>query len=230
LHTLLGEIHFSRKRNKQAEAAFLTALECDREYWRAHNGLGLLLWLRGDNEQAREHLEQAISLEPRSDVAHVNLGQVLVGLGQLAEAEALYRRALEINPNLAVTHYRLGQLYERRRQTEKAISAYQKSAEILQGMPSGQARNLVGFKNSIEKRLRATLRKHNLSTLLWVVVPYSLVLVIALIPKVRMDRSCARDKQARLQELLKKEWEWERCLTGQLAMHQKKLRHAIPRS
>ncbi len=91
-----------------AEGQYRKAVDCDRVYAAAHEGLGSLLDRQRRSEDALVSLRQAIALDSSNSQALYNLAQVLLRLGRddeavaaLKQVEAIHRLAHEEEKRVA---------------------------------------------------------------------------------------------------------------------------------
>jgi tetratricopeptide (TPR) repeat protein len=95
-----------------AEAAYRSAFEIDRDHVDSRINLGRLRHAAQALDEAESLYGQAIALNPTHAVAHFNLGVVLEDRGAMQEAMAMYKSALECDPQVAEAHFNLARLYE----------------------------------------------------------------------------------------------------------------------
>ena len=97
---------------KQAEAAYLQAIEIDPRLANAHTNLGNLRYRRGRTEEARALYCKALEVDPHQPEAHYNLGFLAFEAGQAAEAVPLFRKALEYDASFSDAHFNLAMALE----------------------------------------------------------------------------------------------------------------------
>ena len=99
LYYLMGVCHRESERYVQAVACFNAAIDMDKEFSFAYNGLGLTHALTGLNKKALEFFLRAIALNPARADFYNNAGFLVMEQGQYEQAEAFFRKALEIDDN-----------------------------------------------------------------------------------------------------------------------------------
>jgi tetratricopeptide (TPR) repeat protein len=114
-------LDFYNKQNYvEAEKAFRTALQEDRENAHLWLHLGNTLRKQGDNNEAKHCFERSIGLNPRSSEALNNLGSVLL-YSHPADAEKYVSTALKAEPRNAAAHVNMGTLLAEKGDYNKAI-------------------------------------------------------------------------------------------------------------
>jgi len=97
---------------KQAEAAYLQAIDIDPRLANAHTNLGNLRYRRGRTEEARVLYRKALEVDPNQPEAHYNLGFLAFEAGDAAEAVPLFRKALEYDASFSDAHFNLAMALE----------------------------------------------------------------------------------------------------------------------
>lgn len=121
-HHRLGRVFQAEGRLADAEAAYLRALDLDREYVATLTALGSIEAALGRPRAALKRYDQAIEIDPRQSEAHLGRGRALEALGQPADALAAYFRALEFAPNSAEARLRVATIQLARNQPDEALA------------------------------------------------------------------------------------------------------------
>ena len=113
----LGLAYQGLGRNEEAEAAYLSAIQWQREATSKDFGplldLGSLLIEDSRTEEAIPYLLKAVQIAPHEFRAHRELGKAYLRLSQLQKAEAELETAIKLAPEDASLHYILGQVYRK---------------------------------------------------------------------------------------------------------------------
>jgi tetratricopeptide (TPR) repeat protein len=134
----IGYAYLQKKDEKQAEAAWLKALEIKPDYAEALNGLATLY-----NNQKRFDEASAMSAKAatagggtggNADAIY-NQGIILWNQGKIPEAKTKFEEALAANPNHAESNYQLGMALLNEGKMPEAIASFEK---YLQLAPDGQ--------------------------------------------------------------------------------------------
>ena len=88
--------HFAAGRTDDAIEAHRRALEVDRDFAMAWNGLAMALAKRGDLEDALAAAQRYAALEPDDPLAHTSLSVLYQRLGRIAEAEDEAARSMQL--------------------------------------------------------------------------------------------------------------------------------------
>lgn len=92
-HTNLGLLYFQKKEFESAKAAFLTAIEQDKQDAIAYNHLAIIERQQGQFKASKQHYLQALESDPDYANAHLNLGILLdIYLQDWAGALAHYEK------------------------------------------------------------------------------------------------------------------------------------------
>jgi Tfp pilus assembly protein PilF len=136
----IGFAYVQKKDEKQAEAAWLKALEMKPDYAEALNGLATLY-----NNQKRFDEAAAMSAKAAAAAgagggggnadAIYNSGIILWNQGKIPEAKAKFEEALKANPNHPEANYQLGMALINEGKLPEAIASFEK---YLQLAPDGQ--------------------------------------------------------------------------------------------
>ncbi len=134
----IGYAQLQKKDEKQAEAAWLKALEIKADYPEALNALATLY-----NNQKRFDEAEAMGAKAAaagggaggSADAIYNQGIILWNQGKIPEAKAKFEEALKANPNHPESHFQLGMAFLNEGKLPDAIGAFEK---YLAMAPDGQ--------------------------------------------------------------------------------------------
>jgi tetratricopeptide (TPR) repeat protein len=134
----IGFAYSQKKDDKQAEAAWLKAVELKADYSEALNALATLY-----NNQKR--FDEAAAMSGKAAAAGggagmsadaiYNQGIILWNQGKTAEAKAKFEEALKANPSHPEAHYQLGMAQLNSGDIPGAIASFEKYVELA---PSGQ--------------------------------------------------------------------------------------------
>ena len=110
--TDLGQVELAQGRRKQAEAAFLKAVELSPKETRSYLALANFYWWSNRNSDAERAFEQALKLEPANMQANRFMASFKYSTGRRDEAEPFLRRIADGCENgpegtLALTDYYL---------------------------------------------------------------------------------------------------------------------------
>jgi tetratricopeptide (TPR) repeat protein len=133
----IGFAYSQKKDEKQAEGAWLKALEMKPDYAEALNALATLYnnQKRFDEAAAMGTKAAAAGGSGGSADAVYNQGIILWNQGKIPEAKAKFEEALKANPNHAESNYQLGMALLNEGNMPGAIGAFEK---YLQLAPDGQ--------------------------------------------------------------------------------------------
>ncbi len=133
----VGEYHMDRDEFDKAIDFFREAINLDRKYAVARNGLSEALALKGNEElvrdargPARQFFEEALTYNPANAPAHFGLGEVFSAEEKDAEARASYEKALANDKELTEIYVPLGILYYRAGEIAKADELLTKAFAI----------------------------------------------------------------------------------------------------
>ena len=126
-HLSLGVLAENRRKPKEAEKHYRSAIERESTYVPARMNLATLLSRQGRNRDAEKLLREVVRLEPGWGEGHYNLGLLLAeDSSRLSRAADHLKRAARLLPERTRAHYNLGvalwQL-ERREEAAEAILA-----------------------------------------------------------------------------------------------------------
>lgn len=111
MHHLLGEIHAARGETKQAEEAYLKALQLDPNLVSGHLALGRLYAASGNYDGALAKIEASLKAGPEHPMLHMLAGVIQERKGDVPKAQRAYERALALNPRLAAAANNLAYLH-----------------------------------------------------------------------------------------------------------------------
>jgi len=135
----LGNAYFINKDSKNAEAAYLNALQLLPGSALAMINLGKLYMSENNFEKAVEVLSKAVSTEPTSPAAQRYLGEAYLGLKKGSIAVGYLNEALRLAPNeMADVHLRLAALYNGAGLKPRAAAEYKM---FLEKMPDYERRD-----------------------------------------------------------------------------------------
>lgn len=143
----IGVSHMQKKDEKQAETAWLKAIEMRPDYSEALNALSTLY-----NNQKRFDEAAAMSAKAAaagggsggSPDAVYNQGIILWNQGKTAEAKAKFEEALTINPNFADAHYQLGMALLNEGKLPEAVGAFESYVKLEpEGQFAAQAKAMI---------------------------------------------------------------------------------------
>ncbi len=143
----IGVAHSSKKDEKQAEAAWLKALEVKADYAEALNALSTLY-----NNQKR--FDEASTMSAKAAAASgggggsadavFNQGIILWNQGKIAEAKAKFEEAIKANPNLSDAHYQLGMALLNEGKLADAVTSFETYVKLApDGQYATQAKGMI---------------------------------------------------------------------------------------
>lgn len=94
----LGNLTLRHDRREHAKLEYQRAVDANREFAPAYNGLGAIAAMDGDLGSARKHFEAALAGKPELPEAHNNLGVVLLRAGDVDAAREHFGAALRLRP------------------------------------------------------------------------------------------------------------------------------------
>jgi Flp pilus assembly protein TadD len=135
----IGYAHLQKKQEKEAEAAWLKALEVKPDYAEALNGLATLY-----NNQKR--FEEASAMSTKAAAASAgagggsadavyNQGIILWNQGKIPEAKAKFEEALKANPNHPESNFQFGMALLNEGKFPEAVASFEKYLSLA---PDGQ--------------------------------------------------------------------------------------------
>lgn len=98
---------------KQAEGAYLKALELRPDFPQALTNLGTLYYNMGKRKKAERFYQKVLQIDPHNLESNYNLANLLEERGELAPAIAHYKKALSLKPDFADAHFNLALAYQR---------------------------------------------------------------------------------------------------------------------
>jgi tetratricopeptide (TPR) repeat protein len=91
----LGVTELADGRVREALNYFMQSIEEYPEFARAHNGLGLALYLLGKHDEALEHFQRALELDPEYNEVRNNIARLHISQGRYRKAIPMLEEALE---------------------------------------------------------------------------------------------------------------------------------------
>lgn len=133
----IGYAHLQKKDEKQAEAAWLKALEIKPDYAEALNGLATLYnnQKRFDEATAMSTKAAAAAGSGGSADAIYNQGIILWNQGKIPEAKAKFEEALQANPNHPESNFQFGMSLLNEGKIPEAVASFEKYLSLA---PDGQ--------------------------------------------------------------------------------------------
>jgi tetratricopeptide (TPR) repeat protein len=139
--TEVGTLHFTAKKNSEAEKAYKRALELRPDFAIALVNLGKLYLSQNKLDQAIETLTKAVEAEPNSPEAHHFLGESYLQARRGSLAVGHLYKALELAPiEKAEIHLRLAALYNAAGARDRAAAEYK---AFLEKVPDHAERNTM---------------------------------------------------------------------------------------
>ncbi|MFT5365446.1 MAG: GWxTD domain-containing protein [Candidatus Latescibacterota bacterium] len=128
----LGHAYFEGGDLKAAEKAFKKALQKDKKYAPAFNGLGLVYTQKKNAlRRAIGYFRDANRADKTYSEAQYNLAKTLEAFGS-TETLKEYRNVLEIDPKHHDAHYRIGRLLLSGREYEEAVQAFRDQLTVYE--------------------------------------------------------------------------------------------------
>ncbi len=120
-----------------AKAAFQKAIEINKGYAEAHNGLALTFQIEGDNALAEQYFRRATQLAPSSAMMHNNFGAFLFANERYQEACKELSRATEdpFYNRRSQAFENLGRCYRHLNRDDAAQHAFQRALQITANRP-----------------------------------------------------------------------------------------------
>ena len=136
-YTQLGFQYLQTGNLTDAKNFFQRALELNRGYAQAHNGLALTFQLEGDDELSEEYFRRATRLAPDSAMMHNNFGAFLFAKKRYKEACVELARATEdpFYQSRAQAFENLGRCYRHIARDDAAEHAFERSLQISPNRP-----------------------------------------------------------------------------------------------
>ena len=128
---MLGLLEQQQHHNKQAEQAFLAALQADQSNGFAHLYYARFLAAQGRTEPALTHAQHAVALLPDCAGCWLSYSKILAAANRLPQAIAACQRSLAIEPDSAAREQLIELLdqagdHERARHMRQALNAWKK--------------------------------------------------------------------------------------------------------
>jgi tetratricopeptide (TPR) repeat protein len=143
----IGVAQMAKKDEKQAEAAWLKAVEVKPTYSEALNALATLY-----NNQKRFDEATAMGAKAAeaggggggSADATFNQGVILWNQGKIAEAKTKFEESIKMNPNLAEAHYQLGMAQLNEGKLTEAVASFETYVKLApEGQYATQAKGMI---------------------------------------------------------------------------------------
>jgi predicted Zn finger-like uncharacterized protein len=129
-HTLLGDVHLSRARISQAEAAYTEALRIDPKASRALSGIGDTLHRAGRFTEAMARFEAAVQADPDDLNAKLGAAKTRLALEQFAEALALLDKLRQSHPKSMAVALWTARVQDALARRDQAEAAYRQAMEL----------------------------------------------------------------------------------------------------
>jgi Tfp pilus assembly protein PilF len=129
----LGLVYLSQKKYKEAQAAYLLALDLEPDDSEAHFFLGNIYDEQKDRRKAIQEFKRAIKLNPDYHEALNYLGYIYVEENRdLGTADRLIRKAIELDPDNGAYIDSLGWLYFKRSKFKDALNELKKASVLIE--------------------------------------------------------------------------------------------------
>jgi tetratricopeptide (TPR) repeat protein len=143
----IGVAQMAKKDEKQAEVAWLKAVELKPDYSEALNALATLY-----NNQKRFDEATAMGAKAAqagggsggSADAVFNQGVILWNQGKIGEAKTKFEESIKINPNLAEAHFQLGMALLNEGKLPEAVTSFETYVKLApEGQFAAQAKGMI---------------------------------------------------------------------------------------
>jgi tetratricopeptide (TPR) repeat protein len=161
-----------RKKDEQAEKAFIQVLELEPRVKEAYNNLGTLYAYRGESERAQEMFKKALEIDPLYVLACCNLAVFLLGDDKINEVEEMIKPLADLKrytpQGIAMLSYIRAQIDIERERFDEARNNLEMALEIIPD--HGPSSDLLERLELIESmrsgwgRWQAEQHKRNLAT------------------------------------------------------------------
>ena len=118
------------KIDAQALQEFETAIELNRNYWKAFHNRGIGRAVNRQLDLAVEDFSRVVELKPDYVHAWFNRGEIHFEQGRFAEAASDYAQAVELAPEDPDFHARRGNAYFRLREFRQALADYDRAVML----------------------------------------------------------------------------------------------------
>ncbi len=145
IHLELGKIYLRTTRYKDAESAFLKALEIDEDSAPAYHGLAISQLRSGKYEEAADNALNAIGLIYHFPLAHYHFGEALYMLGMFKEASEAFEVCLTMAPNITKARGWLVKIYDKKLNNKEKTESHNK---ILKEYMKGKVTIVSGLPRS----------------------------------------------------------------------------------
>jgi predicted AlkP superfamily phosphohydrolase/phosphomutase/tetratricopeptide (TPR) repeat protein len=112
LYIRIGQSYIQLRQYKDAERAFVQAIDIDGDNHQAHHGLGVSLLRQGQYESAIEEFLIAIGLIFYYPLAHFHMGEALMGIHEYERAAEAFQVCLNIAPGFNLARNMLVNIYD----------------------------------------------------------------------------------------------------------------------
>ncbi|MDQ2866806.1 MAG: alkaline phosphatase family protein [Verrucomicrobiota bacterium] len=138
MHLQLGRVYAGLRRRREAEHAFVRALEIDPDNADANFALSLLLYRRREFQRAAEYSMQAAGPVPDNARAHLVLGLSLAHLGNDESAVVALHHALQRDGTLVLAHRALAMIYRKSPMHAAIADLHRRTAQELKRRRAGK--------------------------------------------------------------------------------------------
>ncbi|KPA16951.1 type I phosphodiesterase/nucleotide pyrophosphatase [Candidatus Magnetomorum sp. HK-1] len=143
LYIRIGQSYIQLRQYKDAERAFIQAVDIDGDSHQAHHGLGISLLRQRQYEKAIEEFLIAIGLIFYYPLAHYHLGEALMAIEEYERAAEAFQVCLNIAPDLNLARNMLIDIFENQLNQPEKAEAYRlrfnvqtkKSIVVVSGLP-----------------------------------------------------------------------------------------------
>jgi tetratricopeptide (TPR) repeat protein len=127
----LGDIHYLRKENKDAEDYYRRALSIKSNYAPAANNLAFILSGNENKlEEAARFAQLAVKKMPQNANARDTMGWIFYRQGNYPKAIAEFEQSLALEPKNVLAHYHMGVTYYKRGEFEKSRALIKKALSL----------------------------------------------------------------------------------------------------
>ncbi len=131
-----GSCLLDAKRDNEAEASLLKAVEMDKENADALYRLGILAERKSKPKQAAKYYGDSVVGNPRKPWAYYNLGDLYYRNQKYDEAQRVFKNGAENNPQHAELRHGLGLSYLSKGQYREALKEFEEALSLKQSYPS----------------------------------------------------------------------------------------------
>jgi TolB-like protein/Tfp pilus assembly protein PilF len=130
-HATLAETKFYEHNRREAEQAYLRAIELNPSYAPAHHWYGLALIAMNRHEDALREIKTAQKLDPQSLIIQTAVGMVYFYARRFPEAVAECQKVLEKNAGFVPAHRVSRFIYQAQKNYPAALDAYRKQRSFF---------------------------------------------------------------------------------------------------